>query len=82
MYTLSHDFRGNQRRGMVIPVEQIAMACHLGPRFFNIDSKIQLHSQVDTLSLSRHFYLNPFYNSFSFMHLRHWDNLARSEDAG
>ncbi|KAG8769803.1 hypothetical protein FRC12_004732, partial [Ceratobasidium sp. 428] len=78
MHSVSHDLKDGQRRGLIIPVEQVAMACHLGPRFSSIASYIQLHSRGDMLSYCRHFHLNPFYNSFLNLYLRHWQQLGAS----
>ncbi|KAF8597217.1 hypothetical protein BDV93DRAFT_479616 [Ceratobasidium sp. AG-I] len=76
MHTVSQDLKDGQRRGMIIPVEQLAMACHLAPRFSQIDTNVRLHSRVDTLSLCRNFYLNPFYNSFSYSFFRYWSRMV------
>ncbi|KAG8796342.1 hypothetical protein FRC12_000059 [Ceratobasidium sp. 428] len=75
MHAVSHDLKNGQRRAMVIPVEQVTMACHLGPRFAHVSADVQRHTQVDMLSLSRHFHLNPFYNSFLNLYLRYWKHL-------
>ncbi|KAG8700490.1 hypothetical protein FRC08_004668 [Ceratobasidium sp. 394] len=78
MYGVSHDFSGGMRRGIIVPMEQVAMACHLGPRFSTIDPNVRLHSEIDVHSLCRHFYLNPFYNFFSYLFFRYWSHIAHS----
>ena len=76
MPTVFHDVKNGQQQALVIPVEDVALACHLGPWFSTLDANVQLHSRVDSLSRYRHFFLNPFYNSFLFLHLRRWQHLA------
>ncbi|QRV89201.1 Zn-finger protein [Ceratobasidium sp. AG-Ba] len=77
MYSVSPDYHEGRRRAVVVPIEQLAMACQLGPRFCSIDPDIQLHAKIDTLALSRRFFLNPFYNQFSYLLMRHWLLMAQ-----
>ena len=63
---------------LIKQIISIHNTCHLGPRFSSINANVQLHSRVDSFSLSRHFFLNPFYNSFSFLYLQHWQQLVSS----
>lgn len=62
----------NRRRTLVIPVSDIAMACHLAPKFHLLDPRLNLTPRTDLLSLGSEFWLNHYYNHFFYQLVEHW----------
>ncbi|CEL58463.1 hypothetical protein RSOLAG1IB_12132 [Rhizoctonia solani AG-1 IB] len=54
------------RSTVVVPVSDIVFACHLVPQFEKLDPELELHAYTDLLSISRHFWLNHYYNHHFF----------------
>ncbi|KAG8720261.1 hypothetical protein FRC08_000697 [Ceratobasidium sp. 394] len=73
MHSTQPDFdsRG-RRRVLVVPVTDIVMACHLSPKFHRLDRELQLTSRTDLFAISKHFWLNHYYNHNFFDYVQHW----------
>ncbi|KAG9095093.1 hypothetical protein FRC06_010133, partial [Ceratobasidium sp. 370] len=73
MHSTRPDFDSrNRRRTLVVPVTEIVMACHLVPKFHRLDEELKLTASTDLLAISRHFWLNNYYNHFFFQLVQHW----------
>ncbi|CAE6449083.1 unnamed protein product [Rhizoctonia solani] len=73
MYSTVPDFEPTgRRRALVIPVSDIFFACHLIPKYHMLDKKLDLHADIDLLSIGRHFWLNPYYNHHFYRLIQHW----------
>ncbi|KAG8705030.1 hypothetical protein FRC09_003197 [Ceratobasidium sp. 395] len=62
------------RRGIVIPIEDLAFACHLAPQFRRIGPGVSLDVRADLLNDTRHFFFNHYYNYFTFQLVRYWQH--------
>ncbi|KAG8792140.1 hypothetical protein FRC12_007023 [Ceratobasidium sp. 428] len=62
------------RRGIVVPIQDLALACHLAPRFRRVPRGIGLDSRADLLNDTRHFFFNHYYNYYTFQLLRYWQH--------
>ncbi|KAG9079264.1 hypothetical protein FS749_008660 [Ceratobasidium sp. UAMH 11750] len=62
----------NRRRTLVIPVSDIALACHLAPKFHLLDPELKLATHMDLFAISKHFWLNHYYNNNFFRLIQHW----------
>ncbi|QRV76877.1 hypothetical protein RhiJN_19722 [Ceratobasidium sp. AG-Ba] len=65
------DARG-RRRVLVIPVNKIVLACHLVPKFNQLEPDLRLDPYTDLLSIGRHFWFNHYYNHYLFLLIQHW----------
>ncbi|QRV99083.1 hypothetical protein RhiJN_27102 [Ceratobasidium sp. AG-Ba] len=65
------DARG-RRRVLVIPVNEIVLACHLVPKFNQLDPDLRLDPYTDVLTISRHCWFNHYYNHYLFLLVQHW----------
>ncbi|KAG8780267.1 hypothetical protein FRC12_023265 [Ceratobasidium sp. 428] len=63
---------GDRRRHLVIPVSDIALACHLAPKFHLLDKDLRLTSQTDLFAISKQFWLNQFCNHYFYRLIQHW----------
>ncbi|KAG9079690.1 hypothetical protein FS749_008310 [Ceratobasidium sp. UAMH 11750] len=62
----------NRRRTLVIPVSDIALACHLAPKFHLLDQELKLTPHTDLFAISQHFWLNQYYNHNFYRLIQHW----------
>ncbi|KAG8718083.1 hypothetical protein FRC09_013184 [Ceratobasidium sp. 395] len=60
------------RRGMVVPIEDIALACHLAPQFRHIGHDVSLDVHSDLLNDARHFFFNHYYNHYTYQLIQYW----------
>ncbi|KAG8751037.1 hypothetical protein FRC12_012637 [Ceratobasidium sp. 428] len=67
------------RRGIVVPIEDLAFACHLAPQFRRIPRNVGLDFRSDLLNDTRHFFLNHYYNHFTFQLIRYWQHHVEIE---
>ncbi|KAG8743778.1 hypothetical protein FRC12_014960 [Ceratobasidium sp. 428] len=65
------------RRGIVVPIEDLALACHLAPQFRRIGRDVSLDPRADLLRDTRHFFFNHYYNHYTFLLLRFWQHHVR-----
>lgn len=78
MPTTAPQFRHNgKRHTIVVPITDVAMACHLAPQFKSLSAELRLHASLDILNLCPRFFLNPYYNYYTFMLLDHWRRLVK-----
>jgi hypothetical protein len=75
LHTTSHDRFEGQRRTVIIPMTDIALAGHIAPRFRRVDSDIRLDCRVDLLAESHRFFFNHYYNRFTFLLMQYWRHL-------
>lgn len=77
MHTVLPDYMDGRRRSLIIPIELLAMSCHLAPHF-NQFGLNKLRPEVDLLSVSpgRRFFLNHFYNYHFYHFVRYWHQLC------
>ncbi|KAG8702744.1 hypothetical protein FRC08_003275 [Ceratobasidium sp. 394] len=66
-----YDSRG-RRRTLVLPVAEIILACHLAPKFNKLDKDLKLNARTDLFAISKHFWLNYYYNSYTYLVQQHW----------
>ncbi|KAG9119868.1 hypothetical protein FRC07_004892, partial [Ceratobasidium sp. 392] len=64
------------RRGIVVPIERIALACHLAPQFRYIGRDVCLDVNSDLLNDARHFFFNHYYNHYTYQLVRYWRHLT------
>jgi hypothetical protein len=74
LHTTSHYCHpSGKRRAAVIPVRDIVLASHISPQFQQQPlNELQLHAQLDLLSIGKRFFLNHYYNHSLFMLVEHW----------
>ncbi|CAE6368386.1 unnamed protein product [Rhizoctonia solani] len=69
------------RRCAVVPIERISMACHLAPRFPNMEpihtrgrkrTVPVFNPRNDLLCHSHQFFFNEFYNYFTYLFVMYW----------
>ncbi|KAG8795568.1 hypothetical protein FRC12_012665 [Ceratobasidium sp. 428] len=73
MHCTQPDFDSrNRRRTLVIPVTEIALACHLAPKFHLLDPELRLTPQTDLFAISKNFWFNHYYNHYLFKLVQHW----------
>ncbi|KAG8690900.1 hypothetical protein FRC11_008260 [Ceratobasidium sp. 423] len=73
LFSTKPDFEpAGPRRSLVVPVSDIVFACHLIPKFHLLNEELELHSHMDLLSDSRHFWLNHYYNHHFYRLVEHW----------
>jgi hypothetical protein len=75
MHATACNRANGQRRAAIVPVADIALACHLAPRFHCLDSDICLNLYVNLLNEGTRFFLNPYYNQYSYLLLQYWRHL-------
>ncbi|KAF8684334.1 Zn-finger protein [Rhizoctonia solani] len=75
MHTTSHlQFEG-KRRAALIPVTDIALACHLAPRFKSLPEDTVLTSRSDLLDEGTKFYLNHYHAHHTRQLIEYWRHL-------
>ncbi|QRV78934.1 hypothetical protein RhiJN_06949 [Ceratobasidium sp. AG-Ba] len=57
----------DRRRIIVVPVNEIVAACHLVPKFNELDPDLRLDPYTDVLSIGRHFWFNHYYTHYIFL---------------
>jgi hypothetical protein len=62
----------DRRRIIVVPVTEIVAACHLVPKFNELDPELRLDPYTDLLSIGRHFWFNHYYNHYIYLLVLHW----------
>ncbi|KAG8718663.1 hypothetical protein FRC08_004722 [Ceratobasidium sp. 394] len=62
----------NRCHTLVIPVSDIALACHLAPKFHLLDQELKLTPHTDLFAISQHFWLNQYYNHNFYRLIQHW----------
>ncbi|KAG8699999.1 hypothetical protein FRC09_006244 [Ceratobasidium sp. 395] len=68
------------RQGIVVPIEDLALACHLAPQFRRIPRDVGLDFRTDLLNDTRHFFFNHYYNHYTFQLLCYWQHIVEAED--
>ncbi|KAG8700746.1 hypothetical protein FRC09_005778 [Ceratobasidium sp. 395] len=68
------------RRGIIVPIEDLALACHLAPQFRRVPRGIPLDFCSDLFNNARHFFFNQYYNHYTFQLLRYWQHLVDTTD--
>jgi hypothetical protein len=76
LHTTSHNQFEGQCQAVVIPLADIAMACHLTPRFRHLDPDTRLDCRVDLLANAHRFFFNHYYNHFMFLLMQYWRHLT------
>ncbi|KAG8777625.1 hypothetical protein FRC12_000284 [Ceratobasidium sp. 428] len=73
MHATERQLRSNGKRHcIVVPISNIVMSCHLAPNFQTLQPTTQLPTSINSLSLARRFWFNPYYNHFSFRLCEYW----------
>ncbi|KAG8721961.1 hypothetical protein FRC09_007074 [Ceratobasidium sp. 395] len=62
----------DRRRHLVIPVSDIALACHIAPKFHLLDKNLRLTARTDLFAISKQFWLNHFCNHYLYRLMQHW----------
>ncbi|QRV73208.1 hypothetical protein RhiJN_01222 [Ceratobasidium sp. AG-Ba] len=62
----------DRRRIIVVLVNEIVAACHLVPKFNELDPDLRLDPYTDVLSIGRHFWFNHYYTHYIFLLVQHW----------
>ncbi|QRV85180.1 hypothetical protein RhiJN_13198 [Ceratobasidium sp. AG-Ba] len=73
LFTTSRTMSSGKRSCAVIPLDDIAMTCHLVPHYRLFRPEAPLTQYADVLELCSTFYFNIFATYFVFELLRHWD---------
>ncbi|KAG8724348.1 hypothetical protein FRC09_019797 [Ceratobasidium sp. 395] len=72
LHATSHAKSDRRRQCIVVPIEDVVLGCHLAPNFRRINRNIQLDSNIDLLSDTRHFFFNHYYNLYTFQLIQYW----------
>ncbi|KAG8701170.1 hypothetical protein FRC09_005520 [Ceratobasidium sp. 395] len=72
LHPTSHLMSGGARRCLVVPIQDVVLACHLAPNFRHVRANIPLDWHVDLLSKTRRFFFNHYYNLFTFRLIQYW----------
>ncbi|KAG9082908.1 hypothetical protein FRC06_004778 [Ceratobasidium sp. 370] len=75
LHTTSHANAIGKRQCIVVPIQDIALGCHLAPRFQHVDPDLLLVPQVDLLSRAQRFFFNHYYNRYIFQLIQYWRHL-------
>lgn len=75
------DFAGRQLSS-VIPLTDIHLSCHMGPKFGSLAADVQLRTDIDIFQICRYFYLNDFASFFVYELLRHWKERLKNQGKG
>ncbi|KAF8595747.1 hypothetical protein BDV93DRAFT_456186, partial [Ceratobasidium sp. AG-I] len=78
LHTTSHARDSGERRCAVVPIADIVLACHLAPRFRRLDSDVVLDWRADLLNDCRRFFLNHYYNHYTFQLIQYWCHLEQT----
>lgn len=65
LHTTSHAHSEGHRLSAVIPIDHIALGCHLAPRFRWLDPDIVLNYHADLLDEGRRFFFNHYFNYYT-----------------
>ncbi|QRW11932.1 plasma membrane ATPase 4 [Ceratobasidium sp. AG-Ba] len=76
LYTASRTLVAGRRSCAVIPLDDIAMTCHLVPHYRQFRPEVPLTQYADVLELCTTFYINIFATYFFYELLRHWGQHA------
>lgn len=79
--SLARDFAGRQLSS-VIPLTDIHLSCHLGPKFGSVDEDVELLPHIDIFRVCRQFYLNDFGSYFIYELIRHWKERLKEQANG
>ncbi|KAG9074957.1 hypothetical protein FRC06_010358, partial [Ceratobasidium sp. 370] len=72
LHTTSHARTGNSRQSIVVPIEDVVLACHLTPQFRYIYADARLDLRTDLLNNTRRFFFNHYYNNYTFLLTHCW----------
>ncbi|KAG8734443.1 hypothetical protein FRC10_011712 [Ceratobasidium sp. 414] len=72
LHSTSHAGSARARQYAVIPINHVALACHLAPNFRHISPETRLDARVDLLNDTRHFFFNHYYNLYTFHLIQYW----------
>ncbi|QRV81321.1 hypothetical protein RhiJN_09336 [Ceratobasidium sp. AG-Ba] len=72
LYTASRTLVAGRRSCAVIPLDDIAMTCHLVPHYRQFRPEVPLTQYADVLELCTTFYINIFATYFFYELLQHW----------
>ncbi|KAG8734476.1 hypothetical protein FRC10_011705, partial [Ceratobasidium sp. 414] len=64
LHTTSHAQTGNGCQSIVVPIEDVVLACHLAPQFRHIFADAHLDLHTDLLNDTRRFFFNHYYNNY------------------
>ncbi|QRV96797.1 hypothetical protein RhiJN_24815 [Ceratobasidium sp. AG-Ba] len=78
LYTTTRSIHDGIRSTLIVPLVDIAMTCHLAPRYSHFHPENQLIQYADLLQLCEHFYLNIFASYFLYELFRHWGQAGSS----
>ncbi|QRV85923.1 hypothetical protein RhiJN_13941 [Ceratobasidium sp. AG-Ba] len=78
LYTTTRSIQDGIRSTLVVPLVDIAMTCHLAPRYSHFHPQNQLIQYADLLQLCEHFYLNIFASYFLYELFQHWGQAGGS----
>ena len=72
MHATSHSHFEGKRRATLIPIVDIALACHLAPRFRFLPEDTSLTSKSDLLSEGTKFFLNHYHTHHTRHLIEYW----------
>ncbi|QRV99241.1 hypothetical protein RhiJN_27260 [Ceratobasidium sp. AG-Ba] len=72
LFTTARSVIGGVRSTAVVPLSDIAMTCHLAPRYRLFQPEDPLNQHSDVLQLCDYFFINIFATYFLFELFRHW----------
>ncbi|QRV73383.1 plasma membrane ATPase 4 [Ceratobasidium sp. AG-Ba] len=78
LFTTARSISNGVRSTSVVPLSDIAMTCHLAPRYRLFQPEDPLNQHSDVLQLCDHFFVNIFATYFLFELFRHWDQAGQT----
>ncbi|KAG9095629.1 hypothetical protein FRC06_009599 [Ceratobasidium sp. 370] len=72
LHTTSHAWTGNSHQSIVVPIEDVVLACHLTPQFRHIFADTHLDPCTNLLGNTHHFFFNHYYNNYTFLLIHYW----------
>ncbi|QRV94481.1 Zn-finger protein [Ceratobasidium sp. AG-Ba] len=79
LHTTSQSRGSNGNRpGIVIPIQNVKLGCHLVPQFRHVPRNVTLDSNVNLLDCTRQFFFNHYYNHYTFQLIQYWRHLVET----
>lgn len=74
LYMVTHPVASGRSCGIVIPLSDLRLSCHLVPAFHTVDANFPLSSSTDLLSepIYSKYYLNKYCSHFMFGLMEYW----------
>ncbi|KAG9087124.1 hypothetical protein FRC06_002725, partial [Ceratobasidium sp. 370] len=72
LHSTSHAGSARARQYTIVPIEHIALACHLAPNFWHVSPETRLDAHVDLLNDTHRFFFNHYYNLYTFELIQYW----------